>query len=102
MKRTIYTMAFVAFLGVMANAQTTSKSVPVQQQPVPAETINPDGTISTQPAQGEPQLRVSEANQNPEGHKDGKRMAITEKGVPASKKQSQTESKKTEPAKSEN
>lgn len=103
MKKTVYTLAFVAFFGVMANAQTakpaSAKSEPVKAEPIKAETVNPDGTISPAPASSNaPELKAKDDNQPV--RKEGTRMAITEKGVPASKKPVEA-TKKAEPAKTE-
>jgi hypothetical protein len=99
MKKTIYTLAFVALLSVMAKSQSATE--PKKAEPVKKETVNPDGTIA--PVQGVQDEKPAQAQ---EPKKSGTRMAITEKGVPASKStdsksQKAAEPKKTEPAKTE-
>ena len=101
MKKTIYTIALIALFSVVSNAQTTSN----KQEPAKAETVNPDGTISTAPVATDnipttaaPESK-SDDTKTSEKPKSGTRMAITEKGVPASKKAA--EGKKEEPAKAE-
>lgn len=98
MKRTVYTLAFVALFSVMAKSQSTEQ--PKKEDAVKKETLNPDGTLA--PAESNQDAKKAE-----EPKKSGTRMAITEKGVPASKKteaaktEKATEPKKTEPSKSE-
>ena len=99
MKKTIYTLAFVALLSVMAKSQSASE--PKKSEPAKKEKVNPDGTLA--PVQGVQDEKPAAAQ---EPKKGGTRMAITEKGVPASKSadtkpQKAVESKKTEPAKTE-
>lgn len=99
MKKTIYTIAFIALFSVISNAQTQDRQAN-SAEPVKVETtVNPDGTISPSyaPAAADKTTEVDKGNN--QGAKGGTRMAITEKGVPASKKS--TENKKTETPKSE-
>lgn len=98
MKRTVYTLAFVALFSVLAKSQSTEQ--PKKEEAVNKEALNPDGTLA--PAQSSEDAKKAE-----EPKKSGTRMAITEKGVPASKKQEAaktqkaTEPKKSEPSKAE-
>ena len=103
MKKTIYTIAFIALISVVSNAQTSDHSK--KQEPAKAETVNADGTISTAPVATDnvpatvaPENKADNS-QTGEKPKNGTRMAITEKGVPASKKT--TEGKKEESAKTQ-
>jgi len=108
MKKTVYTIAFIALFSVMSHAQDNNAKQPKPAATTPAqkETVNPDGTLS--PAQ--PAAVSAPANESAveapkpddkgtKNQKGGTRMAITEKGVPASKKPA--EPKKAEPAKTE-
>ncbi len=101
MKKTVYTLAFVALFSVMAKSQSADPQK--KKEPAKKETVNPDGTLAPAPAVSSPEPDAKQADQP---MKSGTRMAITEKGVPASKSsdakaQKATEPKKTEPAKTE-
>lgn len=100
MKKTLYTFAFVALVSFASNAQDTKKEA--KQAPAAKETVNPDGTVIVQPA-AEPASESQTSTSKDQKHQGGTRMAITEKGVPASKKpaEKKTEAPKTEPAKTE-
>src|SRR4051812_33605167 len=97
MKKTIYTIAFIALFSVMCNAQDTREK---KEAPAKKETVNPDGTLNktpeAAPSDATTNSKSDEKASKPQG---GTRMAITEKGVPASKKPADT--KKSEPAKTE-
>ncbi len=100
MKKTFYTIACIALFTVVSNAQTAT---PEKKAEPAKEVVNPDGTVSTAPtlvpasaATEAPQDNSSQQTRKKDG---GTRMAITEKGVPASKKPA--EAKKAEPAKTE-
>lgn len=108
MKKHLYTIAFVSLFGVMAKAQHTEPAA----QPAKAkqeQKVNPDGTIS--PAQSAtPAQEIAPASNNQaapasSGKTGPTRMAITEKGVPASKSAPESKpkatEKKAEPAKTE-
>jgi hypothetical protein len=93
MKKTVYTIAFIALFSVMCNAQDSHGK---KEAPAKKETVNPDGTLSTTPNEN-----ATTAPKNEEkGGKPQTRMAITEKGVPASNSKKPAE-KKAEPAKAE-
>ena len=77
MKKIIYTLSFLAFSSLVANAQTSGAATPVQ------------GTVGmTQPSPAQQksaaELKKTETPTATEPQK-GTRMAINEKGVPASK-----------------
>ena len=96
MKKNIYTIAFIALLSLASNAQTTKKE---SKAPDKKETVNPDGTLSPTPINEIPQAtQAPQDGQESKPQKSGTRMAITEKGVPASKKPAdkKTEAPKTE------
>lgn len=112
MKRILYTAAFVAFFGAMGFAQSAK---PAKKAEPAAETVNPDGSAkasqsgkSQQPMNEEGNPDGSPKNQplkEPASKTDGgdkpankkTRMAITEKGVPASKSKETKDEKKPEP-----
>jgi len=94
MKKTLYTIAFIALLTTASNAQDNKKES--KQAPAKKETVNPDGTTSPAPAVLTPAPQAEQKTDN--AQKGGTRMAITEKGVPASKKPAD---KKTEATKTE-
>ncbi|PBQ34379.1 hypothetical protein CNR22_22240 [Sphingobacteriaceae bacterium] len=100
MKKTLLTLGFIALISFASNAQDTKKEA--KKAPAAKETVNPDGTLiapEPAPAATEAQTNTSK-DQKQQG---GTRMAITEKGVPASKKpvEKKPEAVKTEPAKTE-
>ena len=95
MKKTVYTLAFIALFSVMANAQAPEKAK--KQEPAKSATVNPDGTVA--PAGAATEAQPAEGKKSDTKPASGTRMAITEKGVPASKKPA--EGKKAEPAKTE-
>jgi hypothetical protein len=83
MKKTIYTLAAVAFLAVAGHAQDkTSKKE--KEKPASSAEVNPDGTIK--------QSGEQQAEPKKEAKKGGTRMAINEKGMPgnADKKEKST------------
>lgn len=101
MKKTLLTLGFIALVSFASNAQDTQKEA--KKAPAAKENVNPDGTITIQPA-AEPAASEAPANTSKDQkQQSGTRMAITEKGVPASKKpaEKKPEATKTEPAKTE-
>lgn len=101
MKKTIYTLAFVAFFSLLSNAQDNNS---LKQHESSNQAVNPDGT--QKPATSEkvtPKADDGKTVQKKEGEvkpAGGTRMAITEKGIPASKAKEEKATKK-EQAKSE-
>lgn len=91
MKKTVYTIAFIALFSVMCNAQDNHAK---KEAPAKKEAVNPDGTSLSPAPQANPNSQNAEKAEKPH---NGTRMAITEKGVPAKK----AETKKEEPAKAE-
>lgn len=104
MKKTFYTIAFIALFSFMTNAQSSNTTT--KQEPAQSTVVNDDGTISPAPKAAEtdnvpvqapvastvvttvedqpaPSPAKKEASEN---SVPKSRMAITEKGVPASKK----------------
>jgi hypothetical protein len=93
MKKSILTLALVAFFSVAVNAQTT-KSKSKTQEPPAAATVNDDGTTSTPAVTPAP-----EKKEEAPVKKTGTRMAINEKGTSSGvkpKNTSRSEDKKTE------
>jgi hypothetical protein len=116
MKKTVYTIAFIALFSFMTNAQ--SSNTPKKQEPAKSTSVNDDGTISPAPTTAptdnvpaqtpaastvvtsvEDQPASPAKKEASENTAPKSRMAITEKGVPASKKPA--EEKKTESTKKE-
>jgi hypothetical protein len=110
MKKTLYTIAFVALFCAFSNAQAPASKATKQNakaQPAPAASSDAAANPAVAPAassdNAQPATSATDAkpatsasDAKPAG---GTRMAITEKGVPAPKKTS--EAKKSEPAKAE-
>ncbi|MCC6370229.1 MAG: hypothetical protein IT236_04410 [Bacteroidia bacterium] len=74
MKKVFYTAALITVFGFCANAQSTSTVAPKQENPK-QEKVNADGTKKE-----EKEVKKGEGDA-----KDGTRMAITQKGLPAPK-----------------
>lgn len=85
MKKLVYTLSFVALVGLTSKAQEPVK----QEQPAPVkkEAKNNQRPVSETPA--------PEAKQP--GEQPKSRMAITQKGVPASKSKESKETKQADP-----
>ncbi len=80
MKKIFYTLSFVAFFTLVTQAQSKPQTVIPAEQAVPVgERINADGT------QVKEESKRANDNVKQDVPKDGTRMAITEKGLPASK-----------------
>ena len=78
MKKLVYTLSFMTVLGFAANAQTKETAKPAEQQQKtakPAESAKP-----AQPAESVKPVEMQVPADQPKS-----RMAITQKGVPASK-----------------
>lgn len=87
MKKTFYTIAFLSLMSFAAQAQTTENKVsqdPARKEAKPANT-NADGTMATE-SKGAPATTTEKSKEQASPPKDGTRMAITEKGLPAKKK----------------
>jgi hypothetical protein len=104
MKKTLYTIAFIALFTTLSNAQDHSPATK-KQEPARVETATPikasDPAVTpaaTDNAGVNNQREVSSSETKPAAN-GPKRMAITEKGVPAPKKNNEV--KKAEPAKTE-
>lgn len=99
MKKTIYTIAFIALFSAFANAQDTKQVK--QDKPVQATTTDVAPAAAADNAQAQDNSKPAATKETKTEAKPaaGTRMAITEKGVPASKKAA--EPKKSEPAKTE-
>jgi hypothetical protein len=107
MKKYLYTLSLVALFAAVGTAQSAE---PAKKQNASKQAaVNDDGTTATKPAT-EAQQNPKTDNAQPAGASDkpapAKRMAITEKGVPASKstdgkKATAAEPKRAEPAKTE-
>lgn len=87
MKKTIFTLAFFALFAVAGNAQNSNNAASQDNnsnKELKKPIVNPDGTL----ANGAKEAEVKTENTKKEvpPAKDGTRMAITEKGVPAKKK----------------
>ncbi|MCE3227747.1 MAG: hypothetical protein K0S32_2298 [Bacteroidetes bacterium] len=88
MKKSILTLALVAFFSVAVNAQTTkgTKTKSKTQEPPAAVTVNDDGTTSTPAATNSPdkekkdEATIGKKEETPV-KKSGTRMAINEKGT---------------------
>jgi hypothetical protein len=100
MKKTIYTIVLIAGFAFVSQAQQPANT---QKKAAPAkatQSVNPDGTLAPAAEASTESAVPQDDNQNKtEKKQGGTRMAITEKGVPASKKPA--EKKKTEATKSE-
>jgi hypothetical protein len=94
MKKTLYTLSFLALFTIAANAQTHEKKIAQEQQ---TTKINDDGTISTISAtESVDKVEKIEKKEEPKP-KTATRMAINQKGAPTSKtKTSKEETKKAE------
>ncbi len=97
MKKTMYTLAFVAFFSLLSNAQDNNSLKKHES----AQAVNPDGTTSpaatekaTPKADDGKTVQKKEGEVKPAG---GTRMAITEKGIPASKAKEEKATKKEQP-----
>ncbi len=88
MKKTLYTLSFVAFFALVTQAQSKPETATKKEQATQAtEQINADGTKMVNDG------KQATDNVKKEVPKDGTRMAITEKGVPASKNRQATDNK---------
>jgi hypothetical protein len=94
MKKTIYTVAFFAFIAFTGNAQTSNNAVSPDdsKKEFKKQVVNPDGTLANDVKEAE--VKTEKASKEVPVTKDGTRMAITEKGVPAAKKKAKTEGTK--------
>jgi hypothetical protein len=74
MKKTVFTIAAVAFLAVAGQAQDKSSKKEKATTSKESKEVKPDGTVS--------QSGNQEAESKREAKKGGTRMAINEKGMP--------------------
>lgn len=88
MKRTLYTIAFVALLGAFANAQDNARQNNGSKQD---NAKQDNANVNTNNG-----AKQDNAKTNDQGG-GGTRMAVTKKGLPASKGQSSKEAKEVKP-----
>jgi hypothetical protein len=95
MKKYLFTISFVAAFALISQAQSDGA------KPAKKEKVNPDGTMAPATTAPANEVRAADNKSQPNDAKPaGKRMAITEKGVPASKSNDGAKDQKaTEPKK---